>query len=114
MARAKSKTKKEPRRPRSAEPAKRTAAKQKGAGSDVEKRWSAYWQHRNELEEAVAKVREAREALARFVEIERARRTEFEQVKASLTELLDVEPAHPARPVALASEPRELAAKSKS
>ena len=113
MARAKKKVRREAKRPRAKVAPKRAAAKRKGAGSDVERRWAEYWQRRKELEEAVAKVREAREALARLVEMERARRGEFEQVKGSLTELLDVEPASPSRPMAVPNEPREAGAKSK-
>jgi hypothetical protein len=123
VARAKSRTKREAKRPRTKAVSRKTASKKtasgktaskrKGSESDVEKRWSAYWQRRNDLEEAVAKVREAREALASFVEIERSRRAEFEQVKASLTELLDVEPAVQSRPVAVPSEPREAGARAK-
>lgn len=114
MARAKKKTRQEAKAPRSKAVTKKAASKRKSAGTDVEKRWTVYWQRRSELEDAVAKVREARDALAQLVEVERTRRSEFEQVKASLTELLDVEPASPSRPVAVPSEPREAGAKSKA
>jgi hypothetical protein len=113
VARAKKKVRREAKVPRSKAISKGSGSKRKGAGSDVEKRWAAYWQRRNELEEAVGKVRQAREALAELVEIERKRRSEFEQVKASLTEMLDVEPASPSRPVAVPSEPRDAGAKSR-
>jgi chromosome segregation ATPase len=114
VARAKKKVRRETKQPRPKAASKRSASKKKGAGSDVEKRWAEYWRRRNELEEAVAQVKEARDALARLVEIERTRRSEFEQVKASLTELLDVEPANPNRPVAVPSEPREPGVKHKA
>lgn len=52
-----------------------------------------------------------REALAAAGEIERTRRAEFDQVKRTLTDLLDVEPAGPQRPVAVPNEPREAANK---
>lgn len=114
MARAKSKTKRQSKGARGEEPKKRGASKRQSGGNDLEKRWSAYWQHRGELEEAIAKVREAREALARLVEIERTRRAAFEQVKTALTELLDVEPATPVRPAALPSDPKDATVKAKA
>lgn len=114
MARAKKKVRRETKQPRPKAASKRTASKKKGAGSDVEKRWAEYWQRRNELEDAVARVKEARDALTRLVEVERTRRNDFEQVKASLTELLDVEPANPSRPVAVPSEPRDAGLKNRA
>ena len=79
---------------------------QTSAKNDVEKRWSEYWRLRKELEDAVAKVRTAREGLSKAMELERGRCAQFEQVKAALTKLLDVEPAAAPRPVPLATEPR--------
>lgn len=67
----------------------------KGAApdSDVERRWNEYWACRTKLEDAVATVKSAREALTAAQEAERACRAEFESIKGSLTTLLDVEPA---------------------
>lgn len=74
------------------------ARRAKGApGSDVERRWNEYWACRKKLEEAVEEVRGAREALQVAQDAERACRSEFETIKGSLTDLLDVEPASGAR-----------------
>jgi len=87
----------------------RTSAGGRGSGgpqSEVEKHWQEYWDCRKRLEEAVAKVRSARDALQQAQEAERARRIEFDKVKGTLTTLLDVEPAASSqpRPVQLAAE----------
>ncbi len=66
--------------------------KKSEAESEVEKHWQQYWDCRKRLEEAVSLVRAAREALAQAQEQERGRRIEFDKVKGSLTNLLDVDP----------------------
>lgn len=86
----------------------RAAASSKAApGSDVERRWKEYWASRTKLEAAVEQVKRAREALHAAQETERECRTGFEAIKASLTELLDVEsPAGPTRaPTPIAARP---------
>jgi hypothetical protein len=83
----------------------------------VERRWKEYWARRTQLEEAVAKVRAATDALKAAQEAERARRGEFDAIKRTLTTLLDVEPASsvPARePVALQHGLAEAAPKAVS
>lgn len=100
MARSKSRAKAK----QAAKPAKR--AKARGAATSavdaqVEERWREYWSRRTALEDAVSQVREAREALNLAIERESACRAEFDEIKRGLTELLDVEPAGPPRPVAV-------------
>ncbi len=92
MAKAKKAKPKAPRGPAKPEP---RAAKGKAGDSGVEKRWREYWKCRKELEDAVEKVRAAREALNGALDAERSRREAFEDVKRTLTDLLDVEPAGP-------------------
>lgn len=73
---------------------RRAGGKTKSAAeSDVERRWNEYWASRTTLEQAVEQVKDARAALATAQDAERACRSEFEEIKRSLTELLDVEPA---------------------
>jgi hypothetical protein len=105
MARAK--TKKIPRRPAPAKAAKGTAKRSESAGSEVERRWKEYWARRKQLEEAVEKVRAASDTLKSAQEQEKTRRAEFDEIKRSLTKLLDVDPVGgPARePILL---PRNL------
>ncbi|MBM4267132.1 MAG: hypothetical protein FJ144_11060 [Deltaproteobacteria bacterium] len=82
--------------------AKATAPKAGGkGGSDVERRWKEYWNSRSLLEDAVEKVKLARDSLQKAQETERNRRAEFDQIKRSLTTLLDVEPAGSAQPKAV-------------
>jgi hypothetical protein len=83
-----SKTKKAPQRPQP--PARKP---NDPAGSEVERRWKEYWSRRKQLEEAVEKVRTAAAALKSAQELEKTRRAEFDDIKRSLTSLLDVEPA---------------------
>jgi hypothetical protein len=77
------------------------------AESAVEKRWTEYWDSRKKLEDAVASVRAAREALQQAQELERSHRIEFDKVKGTLTTLLDVEPAglSQSRPQQLGADP---------
>jgi hypothetical protein len=100
-------TKKKAKKPATKRPAGRrtgsatTGAKARsksGAETEVEKRWQEYWDCRKRLEEAVARVRTAREALQQAQESEHARRIEFDKVKGTLTTLLDVEPATSMQP----------------
>jgi len=88
MARAK----KTPQRPavKAASPAAKPSA---STGGEVERRWKEYWARRKRLEEAVDKVRVASEALKGAQEDEKARRADFNEIKRSLTDLLDVDPA---------------------
>ncbi len=60
---------------------------------EVERRWTEYWACRKRLEEMVEKVRAAGEALKGAQEQEKACRAEFDDIKRSLTKLLDVDPA---------------------
>jgi hypothetical protein len=80
--------------PRSA-PRRKTGRRPKsatgGRATEVERRWSEYWQQRTELEEAVAAVREAEQALGTARDLERKRRSAFETAKSSLQTLLEVE-----------------------
>jgi hypothetical protein len=93
MARAK--TKKIAQRP---QPPARTGKANDPASSEVERRWKEYWARRKQLEEAVEKVRLAAAALKSAQELEKTRRAEFDDIKRSLTTLLDVDPvAAPAR-----------------
>jgi outer membrane protein TolC len=68
------------------------AAKASAPGSEVERRWKDYWERRSRLERAVEAVRAASAELKKAQEDEKARRAEFEEVKRSLTTLLDVDP----------------------
>jgi hypothetical protein len=64
----------------------------------VGQRWKEYWARRKQLEEAVERVRTAAAALKSAQELEKTRRAEFDDVKRSLTTLLDVDPvAAPSR-----------------
>ena len=90
MGRAK--TKKLPRRAAPTKATKGTAKSNDSGGSEVERRWKEYWACRKQLEDAVEKVRAATEVLKSTQEQEKARRTEFEEIKRSLTKLLDVDP----------------------
>jgi hypothetical protein len=100
---AAAKTRKTPAQPAPARAAKSAAA----AGGEVERRWKEYWARRKQLEDAVEKVRAATEALRGAQADEKTRRAEFDEVKRSLTTLLDVDPVgQPARePIQL---PRSL------
>ncbi len=108
MARAK--TKKPPPR---TQPPTRTVKPNDSAGSEVERRWKEYWARRKQLEEAVEKVRAAAAALKSAQELEKTRRAEFDDIKRSLTTLLDVDPAGtPARePIPLQRNLPETATK---
>lgn len=75
-----------------AKPAARGAASP-GASNDVERRWKEYWAARKKLEAAVETVKAARDALNEAQEAERSCRSAFDEIKRSLTELLDVDPA---------------------
>ncbi len=102
MARAKKKTKarakpKSKPRAKAASTAQKSAAKgtRKKAGTEVERRWKEYWRIRKELEDVVAKVRSAKEALDAAMDLERTKREDFDETRRILTQLLDVEPAGP-------------------
>lgn len=86
---ARPKPKKTPRRPA---PVKKAAKSSESAGTEVEKRWKEYWARRKQLEDAVEKVRVASTALKSAQELEKTRRAEFDEIKQSLTTLLDVDP----------------------
>ena len=90
MARAK--PKKPPRRPVPVKSARKVARSGESVGTEVEKRWKDYWARRKQLEEAVEKVRAASTALRSAQELEKTRRAEFDEIKQSLTTLLDVDP----------------------
>ena len=90
MARAK--TKKTLGRATPAKDTKRAAKSNDSGAGGVERHWKEYWASRKRLEEAVEKVRAASEVLKSTQELEKARRTEFEEIKRSLTRLLDVDP----------------------
>ena len=81
--------------PKPVKPAAKSGSAKSSAkgGSDVERRWKEYWACRKQLEDSVEKVRAARETLQKAQDEERARRTEFDEIRRSLTTLLDVEPA---------------------
>jgi hypothetical protein len=110
---AREKRKKASRRPAPATAAKRPAKASDSAGSDVERRWKEYWARRKQLEEAVEKVRAASEALKSAQEQEKNRRAEFDEIKRSLTKLLDVDPVGgPVRePILVARSLQETAPK---
>lgn len=91
MARA-AKPKPSPRRPPAAPKPAKGAAKASSPGTEVERRWQDYWERRSKLEHAVEAVRSATAELKKAQEEEKTRRTEFEEVKKTLTTLLDVEP----------------------
>jgi outer membrane protein TolC len=91
MAKA-AKPKSTARRPAAPKPPKGAAAKASSPGSEVERRWKDYWERRSRLELAVEAVRSATTELKKAQEDEKARRAEFEEVKRSLTTLLDVDP----------------------
>jgi hypothetical protein len=94
MARA-AKPKPSARRAPGAKPPKappKASPKANAPGTEVERRWQDYWDRRSRLEQAVDAVRTATAALKKAQEDERARRTEFDEVKKTLTTLLDVEP----------------------
>jgi len=102
MARA-AKPKPSARRPPATKPTK-SSPKANAPGSEVERRWQDYWERRSRLEQAVEAVRTATAALKKAQDDEKLRRAEFDEVKKTLTTLLDVEPvgnpAAPAPPVA--------------
>jgi hypothetical protein len=88
---APAKVKKTPQRPAPA-----TARKRAGTptqSDEVERQWGTYWACRKRLEEMVEKVRAAGEALRNAQEQEKACRAEFDDIKRSLTKLLEVDPA---------------------
>jgi hypothetical protein len=89
MAKA-AKPKASARRPPAAKPPKSGATT--SPGTEVERRWKDYWERRSRLERAVEAVRAATTELKKAQEDEKARRAEFEEVKRSLTTLLDVDP----------------------
>ena len=91
MARAKQKQ--SARRSPAPKTAKREPKPKDSPGTEVERRWQEYWSRRSQLEQAVEKVRSATTELRKAQEDEKARRAEFDEVKRSLTALLDVEPA---------------------
>jgi hypothetical protein len=66
-----------------------------GKRSAVEQRWTEYWTRRQELEDAVARVRVAREALEQALAAEQSLRGAFDETKRALKDLLDVDPAEP-------------------
>lgn len=72
--------------------APKAAAKANTPGTEVERRWKDYWERRSRLELAVEAVRKSTAELKKAQEDEKARRAEFEEVKRSLTTLLDVDP----------------------
>jgi hypothetical protein len=90
--------------------AARAGAKDKGSpGGDVERRWKEYWACRTKLEDAVEKVKAARDGLQSAQDAERSCRAEFEGIKRSLTSLLDVEPAgNPQRPPTAIPKPPSM------
>lgn len=110
---ARGKTKKTARRPAPTKAAKRAAKPTDSGGSEVERHWKEYWAHRKQLEEAVQKVRTAGEALKRAQEQEKAHRARFDDIKRSLTRLLDVDPVPPPtrEPIPLSRNLPETAAK---
>jgi hypothetical protein len=88
----------------------RDAAKATGSGgSEVERRWREYWACRKRLEEAVEKVRAATDTLKAAQEQEKARRSEFDEIKRSLTKLLDVDPVTGASREPIPLAPRSVA-----
>lgn len=86
-AKAKAPTRKKPAAKKAAGP-KRAG---KGQQTDVERRWRQYWQHRTDLETAVAEVSRCEASLTAARQLERARRDAFNQAKGHLQELLEVE-----------------------
>jgi len=89
------KPKPSPRRPPGARPSpkgSKASPKANAPGSEVERRWQDYWERRSRLEQAVEAVRSATAELKKAQEDEKARRAEFDEVKKTLTTLLDVEP----------------------
>lgn len=84
-----------PSKPKKRAAAARGKTRSGPAGSHVEERWNEYWQCRQDLETAVARVQEAGQMLSEAQEAERAARAAFNEIKGSLTELLDVDPADP-------------------
>jgi hypothetical protein len=99
------KSKRPPKKVRSAGKTKKKAARGKPAkrkgkakrGTDVERRWSAYLDQRSSLEQAVEAVRAAQESLSEAREEERKVRGDFDSAKEALEQLLEVEPAASAR-----------------
>jgi hypothetical protein len=99
------KSKRPPKRVRSAGKTKKKAARGKPAkrkrkakrGTEVERRWSAYLDQRSSLEQAVEAVRAAQESLSEAREEERKVRGDFDSAKEALEQLLEVEPAASAR-----------------
>jgi hypothetical protein len=99
------KSKRPPKRVRSAGKTKKKAARGKPAkrkrkakrGIEVERRWSAYLDQRSSLEQAVEAVRTAQESLSEAREEERKVRGDFDSAKEALEQLLEVEPAASAR-----------------
>jgi hypothetical protein len=89
-----------------AAPAKGSARGKGSPGNEVERRWNEYWSCRQQLEDAVEKVRLAREVLQKAQEAERERRAEFEGIKRSLTALLDVEAPGASQRQAVATLPQ--------
>lgn len=109
-AKAKAKPKRSPKKkaPRAKSSPKGKSSKKSG-GTEVEKRWAEYWRCRKQLEEACESVSSAQEKLAEAMELERSRRTVFEETKKALELLLEVAPPSPTpsapqRPLDLVSE----------
>lgn len=69
------------------------AKRGQGQQTDVERRWRQYWQHRTDLEAAVAEVTRCEASLTTARQLERTRREVFNQAKSHLQELLEVETA---------------------
>lgn len=87
-AAAKAPTRKKPAASKGARP-----KRGKGQQTDVERRWRQYWQHRTDLEAAVAEVTRCEASLTAARQQERTRREVFNQAKSHLQELLEVESA---------------------
>jgi hypothetical protein len=81
-------------RPRSAGGKKRGS----GQATEVERRWADYLEQRTALEESVAAVQAASEALSSARQIEAERRKQFDEQKRALEQLLEVEAASARRP----------------
>lgn len=104
---------------KAANTARRSTARKGGAGkgSEVERCWAQYLQHRTALESAVEAVQAAQQELASAREIERSRRAEFDKSKQALERLLEVETAASkgggprSKPVELPAPPRSPASK---
>jgi len=88
----------------------RRAGGRKGAGqaTEVERRWAGYLEQRTNLEEAVAAVQEAAEALAAARQVEAERRKQFDAEKRALEQLLEVEAASARRPEKPERKPLEF------